>query len=322
MVLKHIVLMITVLFFAVNMGGSNIAPSFANLFGAKLIDHKKAVLWFTIFVYLGAVLLGRNVVQTLGKGIIPEGFINLDTALVILLAAVSGLFIANLLKVPESTSWTTVFSISGVGLALGHIEVKTLLKIVPYWIILPVAGFVLTLYTYRYIYPPRPKNLWLYQKIFIHEKKIRALAFISCCYIAFACGTNNVANAVGPITGADIISPLLGLVVIAPLFGLGGLVLGKRIMTTIGEEIVPLGLISSSLVGFITASLLIFASIMGIPQSLVQLSVLSIMAIGVVKHERHIFHERVVRKVFLTWAVTPALSFGTGYVLSKAFLRS
>ena len=79
------------------MGGSNIAPSFATLFGAKLIDHKKAALWFTVFVFLGAVLLGQNVTRTLGKGIIPAGAINVNVVLIILVAAVSGLFIANIL---------------------------------------------------------------------------------------------------------------------------------------------------------------------------------------------------------------------------------
>jgi sulfate permease len=318
--IKAILLITTVIFFAMNMGGSNIAPSFATLFGARLIDHKKAVLWFTLFIFLGAVLFGQNVAKTLGKGIIPEGFITFDTALIILVAALSGLFIANILRVPESTSWTTVFAISGVGFALNHVKLETLLKIIPFWIILPAVGFGLTYFLYKIIYPPRFSNLWLYQAIFNHEKKVRALAFISCCYIAFACGTNNVANAVGPLAGANIIVPLLGLAVIAPLFGLGGFFFGKRIMTTVGEEIVPLGLVSASLVGFVTASLLIFASIMGVPQSLVQLSALSVMAIGAVKHERHIFREKAAQRIFFTWAVTPILSFSLGYSLVKIFL--
>lgn len=320
MIFKLTLLIITVIFFAMNMGGSNIAPSFATLFGAKLIDHKKAVFWFTLFIFLGAVLVGYNVVKTLGKGIIPAGFISFDIALIILAAAVSGLFIANILRVPESTSWTTVFAISGVGFALNHLKLETLLKIVPFWIILPVVGFVLTYFLYKIIYPPRFSNLWLYQKIFNHEKKVRILAFVSACYIAFACGTNNVANAVGPLVGANIVPSLLGLAIIAPLFGLGGLLFGKRIMTTVGEDIVPLGLVSASLVGFVTASLLVFASVMGIPQSLVQLSALSVMAIGAVKHERHIFRERAAQKIFFAWSVTPVLSFSIGYLLVKIFL--
>jgi sulfate permease len=318
--IKFALLAITVIFFAMNMGASNIAPSFAALFGAKLIDHKKAVLWFTVFVILGAVLLGHNVSRTLGGAIIPSGHINLNVVLVILLAAVSGVFLANMLRVPESTSWSTVFAISGVGFAINQINSSTLLRIVPFWIVLPLAGFVITYVLYKIIYPPRFGNLWLYQTVLNNEKKLKALAFISCCYIAFASGTNNVANAVGPLFGAGLVTPLLGLALIAPLFGLGGLIFGKRIMNTLGKEIVPLGLVSASLVGFVTASLLVFASAMGIPQSLVQLSVLSVMAIGAVKHERHIFHEKASRKIFLAWTITPVLSFSIGFLLAKLFL--
>ena len=302
------------------MGASNLAPSFATLFGAKLIDHKKAVIWFTVFILLGAVLAGQNVAKTLGEKIIPSGHITFDVVLVIWLAAVSGLIIANLLRVPESTSWTTVFALSGVGLALGRIEIATLWRIIPFWIILPVLGFAITYFLYKIIYPPRLNNLWLYQHIFNKDKNLKTLAFASSCYIAFAAGTNNVANAVGPLAGAGLIDPVLGLAVVALLFGAGGLFIGKRIMKTLGEEIVPLGLISSSLVGVVTATLLLFASLMGIPQSLVQLSALSVMAIGVVKHERHIFNEKATRRIFLTWSITPIISFSVGFFLTKVFL--
>jgi len=318
--LKVILLLITVLFFAMNMGGSNIAPAFAALYGAKLINHRRAVFWFTLFVFWGGILLGHNVVKTLGGGIIPSNYMSLEVVLIILLSSMIGLFIANLLRVPESTSWTTVFAISGVGLALNHLNYWVYLKIIPFWIILPAVSFGLTYFLYKIIYPPRQENLYLYQALFSNEKKVRQMAFFSSFYIAFAAGTNNVANAVGPLAGAGIISPLLGLALVGPLFGLGGLVFGKRIMTTVGKEIVPLGLISASLVSIVTASLLIFASLLGIPQSLVQLSALSIMAIGVVKHESHIVTQKASRLIFLAWTVTPTLAFILGFVLTKIFI--
>lgn len=318
--IKYILLAITVIMFAMSMGASNIAPSFAALFGAKIIRHKKAALFFTIFVFLGAIFCGNNVVKTLGEKIVPAQYMSLNVVLVIFASAVSGLIIANILKVPESTSWTTVFAISGVGFAMAKIEVSTLLKIVPFWIILPLIGFIITYLLYKIIYPPRFSNLWLYQTIFNKENKVRILAFISCCYIAFAAGTNNVANAVGPLAGSGLVSSQKGLAIVAVLFGAGGLFFGKRIMTTLGEEIVPLGLISSSLVGFVTATLLLFASLMGIPQSLVQLSALSIMAIGMVKHEQHIFRRKAVRRIFLTWCITPVVSFTIGFLLTKIFI--
>ena len=149
---------------------------------------------------------------------------------------------------------------------------------------------------------------------------MKTLAFFSSLYIAFAAGTNNVANAVGPLSGAGIIDPLLGLLIIGPLFGLGGLVFGKRIMGTVGKEIVPLGLISASLVSLVTASLLLLASILGIPQSLVQLSALSVMAIGAVKHEAHVVTQKASQKIFLAWTITPVLAFTLGFVLTKIFI--
>lgn len=320
MFIETILLLIAVLFFAMNMGGSNIAPAFGALYGAKLIKHGHAVLWFTIFVFLGGILLGNNVVKTLGGGLIPSEFMNFKVVLFILLSSAIGLFIANILKVPESTSWTTVFAISGVGLALNHINYWIYLRIIPFWIILPLISFALTYYIYRFIYPPRGGNLFVYQTLLSNEHKVRALALFSSFYIAFAAGTNNVANAVGPLVGGKLISPTAGLAVIGPLFGLGAFVFGRRIMTTIGKEIVPLGLVSASLVGLVTASLLIFASVLGIPQSLVQLQALSVMAIGSVKHESHIVKNGTSRKIFLAWAVTPILAFIFGYILTKVFL--
>ena len=80
-------------------------------------------------------------------------------------------------------------------------------------------------------------------------------------------------------------------------------------MQTIGKEIVPLGLITSTIVAFITATLLIFASALGFPQSLVQLNALAIMAVGTIKHE-HVLaaREKAVQKTFAVWLVAPLLS--------------
>ncbi len=317
---KFILLAISILFFAMNMGGSNIAPAFAALYGAKLIKHRQAVLWFTLLVFLGGILLGYNVVKTLGGGMIPSAYMSVDVVLIILLSSSSGLFIANILKVPESTSWTTVFAISGAGLALNRVNYWVYLKIIPFWVVLPLLSFTITFYLYKIIYPPRRENLFLYQKIFSNQNKMKSLALLSSLYIAFAAGTNNVANAVGPLTGAGMVSPLLGLAIIGPLFGLGGLIFGKRIMGTIGKEIVPLGLVSASLVSLVTASLLVFASALGIPQSLVQLQALSVMAIGSVKHENHIIAQETSRKIFYAWMITPSLAFLLAFFLTRIFI--
>ena len=315
--IKYIFLTILVVFFSLNMGASGIAPSFASTYGGRLIKKKNALVLFAIFVILGAVTLGKNVALTLGKGLLPQEFVSFNVVLVILGAATVGLFLANILKIPQSTSQVTVGAILGAGMYFKHLNQKTLfLKILPMWIILPLLSYVLTWLIYRKIYPPEHDNLHIYQKLFANEKKLKVSALVASCYVAFAIGTNNVGNAVGPLFGAGILGVNLGLILVSPVFGVGALALGKGTLETAGKEIVPLGLFSSTLVSFVTATLLIFASLLGIPQSLVQLNILSIFAVSCLKNgHRCTLDQRLTKKTFLIWAVTPLISLALSYLL-------
>ena len=232
--INHILLIFVVAFFAMNMGGSGIAPTFSAVWGAKLIKKKTATILFALFVLLGAATLGRGVVKTLSGGILPIDFLSPDVALIILSSATLSLFLANVLAIPESTSMVTVGAVVGAGLYFRHIQLKTFLWLIPLWILFPVISFVLTFFLYRFFYPPNHKNLWLYEKIFSKEKELGFLALLISCYGAFAVGTNNVANAVGPLVGAKLIDMNKGLLLIAPFFGLGAFMFGKRNIETFG----------------------------------------------------------------------------------------
>lgn len=304
------------------MGGSGIAPSFAAPLGAKLIKKRRALVLFGFFVVLGASFLGKNVALTLGKGLLPKTFMNFDAALIILSAATLSLFLANILKIPQSTSQVTVGAVVGAGLYFKHLNLSALFfKILPMWVILPLLSYVLTFLLYNRIYPPEHDNLHIYQKIFAHGRKLKLSSLVASCYVAFAIGTNNVANAAGPLYGAGIIGILPGLILIAPLFGLGAALIGKGPLETVGTEIVPLGLFSSTLVSFVTATLLIFASLFGIPQSLVQLNLCSIFAISSVKNgHRYTLDHHIIQKTFVVWTLTPLLAVGVSYILLKICL--
>ena len=73
--IKNIILLIVVVFFAMNMGASGIAPSFAAPYGGRLIRKMPAVVLFGICVTLGAVTLGKNVALTLGRDLLPQQMI-------------------------------------------------------------------------------------------------------------------------------------------------------------------------------------------------------------------------------------------------------
>lgn len=320
--IKNLILMLVVIFFAMNMGASGIAPTFSAVYGARLIKKKWAALLFTIFVILGALTLGRGVVKTLSQGILPKDYINPDVALIILSSATLSLFLANLLAIPESTSMVTVGAVVGAGLYFEHLQFKTFLWLIPMWIGFPVISFALTFLIYRIIYPPHHKNLWLYEKIFYNEKFLRICALLVSCYGAFAVGTNNVANAVGPLSAAGLLSPTKGLFLIAPLFGLGALTFGQRNIETFGKEVVPLGLITSNIVCLVTGSLLIIASSLGAPFPYVQLNALSIFAISCIKNGHRVtLNHHITRRTFMVWTLTPLLAVGVSYLLLNLLLK-
>lgn len=302
------------------MGGSGIAPSFAAVYGAHLISRKRAVILFTIFVVLGSLTFGSKVAKTLGSGFFPKELFTIQVALIILASAAISLFVANIIKIPQSTSWVTVAATIGASIYFNSLNLNTTVQMISMWFLLPFIGFFLTLFIFKIIYPPRQSNFWFFEKVHLWKKQIHIFALISSCYVAFAIGSNNVANAVGPLMGANIVSPILGLLLISPLFGAGAWVINDRTMKTIGKEIVPLGLVTSTLVSFVTATLLIFASILGFPQSLVQLNTLAIVAIGTIKHQ-HVFAagESVVKKTFFVWMIAPLVSGILSYLLLNIF---
>lgn len=317
---RLVFLITVVIFFAMNMGASGIAPTFSAVYGGRLIKKKLAVLLFTVFVVLGALTLGRGVVKTLSQGILPREYLNPDVALVILTAASLSLFLANILAIPESTSMVTVGAVTGAALYFRHIQLKTFLWLIPLWIGLPAISFILTFLLYKTVYPPHRGNLWLYEKILSKESKLKKLAILISAYSAFAVGTNNVANAAGPLVGAGVIGQNAALFLIAPFFGLGALFLGKRNIDTFGKEVVPLGLITSNLICLVTGTLLILASSLGAPFPYVQLTALSIFAISCVKNgHRFTLNHHITRRTLMVWTLTPLLAMGVSYLLLFLF---
>ena len=318
MVFRYIVLILVVILFALNMGGGNFAVSFAAAYGGKALSRKKGPILFAIFVFLGAVFLGRPVAHTLGTRIIPRGLLNFDTLLIILISATLSLLLANLLHVPQSTSFVTVGAILGVGLYFREVYLGTFLYLVPFWILLPVMAYILTYLLGRLVYPPRRKNFWIYEKLVNHKARLKAFVIMASCYNAFSVGTNNVANAVGPLEGAGLLNGIVGFLLIAPIFGLGGLVFHGPLKTA-SERIVPLGLLTATIICLVCGTLMIVASIFGVPQSFVMIKLSSVFAISGLKNGHKLtFANPVTKKTYLTWIVMPVIAVITSFLLTGA----
>lgn len=304
--------------FAVNMGGGNFAASFAAAYGGKILSRKKAQVLFGIFVFLGAVFLGHRVAGTLSDKIIPRELLTADTIVIIFLTTTICLFAANLLGVPQSTSMVTVAAIAGIGLYFKRIFLGTFLYLVPVWILLPVTGYVLTYFFGRMIYPSRKSNFWVYEKLVNQVSRLKMFVVAASCYNAFSVGANNVANVAGPLSGAGLIGTRAGLAMAAPVFGIGSVVFHKALTTT-GKKIVPLGLLTSTIICLVTGTLMIIASVLGIPQSFVMIKVACVFAVGGLKDgHRTLMSNPITKKTYISWLATPILSIILSYFLVSA----
>jgi len=305
----HVLLLGTSLFFALNMGGSGLAPAFAGTLGAGLVRRRTAVCLFAGFVLFGALVLGGFVAKTLGRDLVPVETLREPVVLCVLLSAAVTMFLANLLKIPQSTSWVTVFAIATVGVHFGNLQPDTILqRLLPAWIGLPAASFLLTAAVTRLFYPLRLANLRAHERMVKHGRTMSVLAVAASCYVALAIGSNNVANVVGPLSAAGVVDVVDGFVLIAPLFGLGAL-LFRAPAETVGNAIVPLGLATATITNVITGSLLLVASLLGIPQSLVQINAASIIAVSLVKEGSwSLMPAPVLRKIGLLWLASPIIA--------------
>lgn len=295
--------------FALNMGGSGLAPSFSVALGARLVSRRTAAAIYGGCVIVGALLMGQVVAKTLSSGIVSPALMTPPRVLCILAATTVSLFVANALKVPQSTSWVTVFALVAAGVQLGDVQPDTLYyRLLPAWILLPLAAFGLTYAAIRVLYPLRPSNFRLHEKLGRHEKKIRWLVIATSCYVALAIGANNVGNVVGPLAAAGVVDIVAGLAIMAPLFGVGALLFPEPAQT-VGKTIVPIGPVAASLVGLVVGTLLLGASMFGIPQSLVQLNAAAVVAVWRVKDEAvGVGDHPVLRRMLILWLVTPLIA--------------
>lgn len=323
---------IVAMFLAITMGGSGTAPSFSAAYGANVIRKSIIPGIFGIMVFLGAIIAGKGTATTVGQELLAPEMMTFTIVSIILFSVAISLFIANLFGIPQSTSQSTILSVTAVAVYFNALNSqKLLLEIIPTWFILPVISFFISLFIGKYIYRPmRKRGITLPRAQNENLKPIYngILIFMS-LYVAFSIGANNVANAAGPIATMTanelnisvednfVLILILATLIVAPCFGIGSSIFGHKIVKNTGKEIVLFGKFEAVVIAFVSASLLLFASVVqGIPTSLVQLNVAAILGIGVAKlGTKNIFKKTEVKKFFLMWLIAPIIAFGLSILL-------
>ena len=147
------------------------------------------------------------------------------------------------------------------------------------------------------------------------EKLFGGLMIITACAMAFAHGSNDVANAIGPLAAVYSIVESGGEIAsksVLPswilLVGGGGIVFGLttfgyRVMKTIGKSITELTPSRGFAAELAAATTVVFASYTGLPVSTTQVLVGAVLGVGIARGLASL-NLRVINRIFLSWIVT------------------
>ena len=152
------------------------------------------------------------------------------------------------------------------------------------------------------------------------ERVFGVLMIVTACGMAFAHGSNDVANAIGPLASVISVAQTGSVSATAKLpawvlvLGGAGIVVGlatygRHVIATVGEKITALTPSSGFAAGLAAASTIVIASGTGMPVSTTHTLVGAVLGVGLARGIDAI-DLRVVATIFVSWVVTiPAGAF-------------
>lgn len=165
------------------------------------------------------------------------------------------------------------------------------------------------------------------------ERFFSRVQILDACYLSFAHGANDVANAVGPVVGiiqgiggtiaTKVATPawVLGFGGVGIVFGLA--TYGYKVLEAVGRKITEVTPTRGFAAEFSTATTVLTCSLLGLPVSTTFVLVGAIMGVGLARGYGAI-DMGVVRRIFASWLVTlpisALLSAGIFMILRKLFL--
>lgn len=136
-------LLLSGILIAYNTGANELATILGPVIHSGLMEQLRASLIGSLFVFLGAVILSRRVIETIGKGITT---LDPYSGFAAQFGAGMCVMFFTFLGMPISTTYCIIGGISGVGMSKGMNTVKLDLikKIIANWFIAPSLAFLIS----------------------------------------------------------------------------------------------------------------------------------------------------------------------------------
>lgn len=291
-------------FVGYNIGGATTGPAFGPAVGANILSKGIAAALMSVFFAIGALTIGREVVDTLGNELVTSTAIfTLEANVAVLFFIGGALFIGNYAGVPASTSMTAVGAIAALGLATGELNWAVLGEIAIWWIVAPIIGFWVGGVVGRYFYTRinewvaiegnTTETVLLRMDTSGYVPRLHAVAGVSRrewtgsmvvivigCLMGFSSGTSNIANAVAPLVGSGELAEDPALIIGSIAVAIGAFTIARRTLDTLGNDITNLPLTAAVVVAVISSTIVVGLSWIGIPASFVVIATMAIVGLG------------------------------------------
>jgi len=299
---------------AVSIGTANAAVTMAPSYGARVARRRILLPLAGLSIIMGAILVGHNVMHTVGKGLIPQETLLLpQVPLAFFINSFFFITLSNVFHIPISTTEIVVLSIAGIGIAFDTLNTGKLLKILIWWTLTPVL-MILIAYLFE-------KKVYFYlvdviAKIKDNTKIVLLVKVFTVCmgmYFAFSAGANNAANSFGIIVGKGTLSLGKGLLFAGVFMASGAVLFARNIVKSVGEKITYLGLLRASVLEFFEATFLLIASLLGIPVSVNQTITGGMIGIEMARKgvKKALVENNFIQRILVFWILSPLTSMLT-----------
>lgn len=322
---------VAVVFFALAFdfinGFHDTANAIATSVLTRALSIRNAIFLSAAQNFIGA-MIWTGVAKTIGKGIVDPASVSGQEGQMLVLAALFGAIIWNLitwgLGLPSSSSHALLGGLIGAAVAakgIGVLNGAGLTKIFTSLILSPIAGFVAGLLLMILV-----MNIFAQKAPSKINKHFKVLQIISANFMAFTHGSNDAQKSMGIITMALVVGGFLPSVDIptwvkiacASAMAFGTAAGGWRIIKTVGKKIMGLQPVHGFAAETAAAAVVLTATLFHAPVSTTHVISSSIMGVGSAKRLSSV-RWGIVGQIVTAWLMTLPVSAGLGAVIYTIF---
>ena len=280
----------------------------ATMISSRAFSPRTALGIAAVAEFLGPFLFGVVVAKTIGNDIVQSQVLTLGVIASALIGAIVWNLITWYFGIPGSSSHALIGGIAGAviaGAGLGALKLGGLFKVLIALFAAPIigfiAGFIVTRLIYFFVRGATPRV----NELFKRGQWLTALI------MAFGQGTNDAQKTMGIIVLSLVIGgilpgfqvPLWVIVVSAAAIAIGTSLGGWRLIRTLGAKFYKIRPLDSFSTQLSSASVVLAASLFGVPVSASQVVSSAIVGVGAAERASKV-RWSVMEEIVIAWLIT------------------